>query len=126
GIGTQGGDLAASVQAGMDAAGGGLLISASRSLMEAADPGAAAATLQQQITVARQNPAPRPQPVAELIVELFDKGYIQFKPVQLKSGRISPYYLNLRGLAADPPLFGRVCRAFAARAGALGGEYDIL
>ena len=38
GLGAQGGDLAGSVQAGRDAAGGGLLISASRTLMAAADP----------------------------------------------------------------------------------------
>lgn len=130
GLGAQGGDLAASVQAGMDAAGGGMLISASRSLAAAADPGAMAADLQAQIRAAQGAPpasAPSGDPqVAALLVELFDKGYIQWKPVQLKSGRMSPYYLNLRGLTADPPLFGRVCRAFAARAGALGWDYDVL
>jgi orotidine 5'-phosphate decarboxylase subfamily 2 len=130
GVGAQGGDLAASVQAGRDAAGGGLLISASRSLMMADDPGTLAADLHRQIALAQQA-APGPgadgdPAVAGLIVELFDKGHIQFKPVQLKSGRLSPYYLNMRGLAADPPLFGRVCRAFAAAAGRMGLDYDIL
>ncbi len=130
GIGAQGGDLAASVQAGMDAAGGGLLISASRSLAAAPDPGVLAAELQTQIRAAQMaRPAALlsgdPQ-VAALVVELFDKGYIQWKTIQLKSGRMSPYYLNLRGLTADPPLFARVCRAFAARAGALGWPYDVL
>ena len=130
GIGAQGGDLAASVQAGLGAAGGGMLISASRSLAAADDPGAMAAGLQAQIRAAHgatHAPAPAGDPqVAALVVELFDKGYIQWKTVQLKSGRMSPYYLNLRGLTADPPLFGRVCRAFAARAGALGWDYDVL
>jgi uridine monophosphate synthetase len=130
GIGAQGGDLAASVQAGMDAAGGGMLISASRSLATADDPGGQAAALQAQIRDAQGArpvaPPPGDPQVAALLVELFDKGYIQWKTVQLKSGRISPYYLNLRGLSADPPLFGRVCRAFAARAGALGWGYDVL
>lgn len=128
GVGAQGGDLAASVRAGLDAAGGGLLISASRSLATAADPGALAADLQAQIRAAQEARPVAAQPgdpqVAALLVELFDKGYIQWKTVQLKSGRLSPYYLNLRGLSADPPLFGRVCRAFAARAGALGWAYD--
>lgn len=130
GVGAQGGDLAASVQAGRDAHGGGLLISASRSLMTADDPAALAADLRRQIAAAQAEPsvgeAGADPTLAALIVELFDKGYIQFKEVQLKSGRISPYYLNLRGLAADPPLFGRVCRAFAARAGRLGWTYDTL
>jgi orotidine 5'-phosphate decarboxylase subfamily 2 len=129
GVGAQGGDLAAAVQAGMDGAGGGMLISASRSLA-AADPGAMAAGLQAQIRAALGAPPPAPHPgdpqVAALVVELFDKGYIQWKTVQLKSGRMSPYYLNLRGVSADPPLFGRLCRAFAARAGALGWTYDVL
>jgi uridine monophosphate synthetase len=129
GVGAQGGDLAASVQAGRDTAGGGLLISASRALMTAEDPATAAAELRRQIAAALAAPAAAGganPALAALIVELFDKGYIQFKEVQLKSGRISPYYLNLRGLAADPPLFGRVCRAFAARAGRLGWDYDAL
>jgi orotate phosphoribosyltransferase len=114
----------------MDVQGGGMVISASRSLAAAADPGAMAADLQAQIRAA-QRAAPAPAPsgdpqVAALVVELFDKGYIQWKTIQLKSGRMSPYYLNLRGVSADPPLFRRLCRAFAARAGALGWPYDVL
>lgn len=43
GLGAQGGDLAGSVAAGRTASGGGLLISASRGVMQAADPAQAAA-----------------------------------------------------------------------------------
>lgn len=53
GIGAQGGDLAGSVRAGLDAAGGGLLISASRSVMFAPDPGAAARELSEAVEEAR-------------------------------------------------------------------------
>ncbi|WP_375417194.1 orotidine-5'-phosphate decarboxylase [uncultured Hymenobacter sp.] len=49
GIGAQGGDLAATLQAGLRLDGAGLLINASRSLWQAADAGAAAEELQIQI-----------------------------------------------------------------------------
>ena len=49
GIGAQGGDLAATLHAGLWADGSGLLINASRSIWEAADAGAAARGLMEQI-----------------------------------------------------------------------------
>jgi orotidine 5'-phosphate decarboxylase subfamily 2 len=49
GIGAQGGDLAATLQAGLRADGSGLLINASRSIWQAADAGAAAKELMEQI-----------------------------------------------------------------------------
>lgn len=53
GIGAQGGDLAATLHAGLRPDGSGLLINASRSLWQAADAGAAAEELQTQINVHR-------------------------------------------------------------------------
>jgi len=49
GIGAQGGDLAATLQAGLRADGSGVLINASRSIWQAADAGAAAKELMEQI-----------------------------------------------------------------------------
>jgi len=49
GIGAQGGDLAATLRAGLRADGSGVLINASRSLWQAADAGAAARALTEQI-----------------------------------------------------------------------------
>ena len=49
GIGAQGGDLAATLQAGLRPDGAGLLINASRSIWQAADAGTAAQELQDQI-----------------------------------------------------------------------------
>ena len=128
GIGAQGGDLAGSVGAGRNAAGGGLLISASRGIMQAPDPAAAAAAYAQAMTVAAQAP---PAPAADadldrLLVDLFDAGIIRFEPITLKSGRVSPYYHNLRGLVAHPALLRRVAAAYAARVRALGWQPDIL
>jgi uridine monophosphate synthetase len=53
GIGTQGGDLSASVAAGLRADGLGLLISASRSIAKAADPAAEARRLRDEINACR-------------------------------------------------------------------------
>ncbi|GAA4361184.1 orotidine-5'-phosphate decarboxylase [Hymenobacter saemangeumensis] len=53
GIGAQGGDLAATLQAGLRADGSGVLINASRSIWQAADAGAAARELMEQINQLR-------------------------------------------------------------------------
>ena len=52
GIGAQGGDLEASVRAGMDARGGGLLINSSREIANAPDPAAATRALRDAIAAA--------------------------------------------------------------------------
>src|SRR5689334_14247256 len=77
GVGAQGGDLAGSVQAGVNATGAGLLISVSRGVMQAPDPAAAAAEYQAAMQAARRPPAPEPPapPTAELdslLLALFD------------------------------------------------------
>ncbi len=53
GIGAQGGTVEAVVEAGLDSSGGGLIISASRSVIYADDPAAAAHALRDQINRAR-------------------------------------------------------------------------
>ena len=55
GIGAQGGDLAATLQAGLRADGSGVLINASRSIWQAADAGAAAKELMEQINEHRHS-----------------------------------------------------------------------
>lgn len=52
GIGAQGGDLEGAVRAGLDARGGGLLVSSSREIAEAPDPAAAARALRDAIAAA--------------------------------------------------------------------------
>jgi len=54
GIGAQGGAVEAVIEAGLDHSGGGLIISASRSVIYADDPAAAARELRNQINDARQ------------------------------------------------------------------------
>jgi orotidine 5'-phosphate decarboxylase subfamily 2 len=58
GIGAQGGDLRAAVAAGLDAAGGGLIINSSRGILYADDPGAAARELRDAIRAARDGRQP--------------------------------------------------------------------
>ncbi len=53
GVGAQGGDLVATVQAGIDSEGGGLLIPLSRGIAAAPDAGVAAASLRDAINAAR-------------------------------------------------------------------------
>jgi orotidine-5'-phosphate decarboxylase len=54
GVGAQGGDAAAVVANGLDAKGGGLLISSSRGILYATDPAAAAKELRDEINAARE------------------------------------------------------------------------
>lgn len=53
GVGAQGGDVAAVVDAGLDERGGGLMISSSRAILFAEDPRLAARTLHEEIEAAR-------------------------------------------------------------------------
>ncbi|MGI8588062.1 MAG: orotidine-5'-phosphate decarboxylase [Chloroflexia bacterium] len=130
GIGAQGGDLAGSVSAGMNRGGGGLLISASRGLMQAADTASAAAGYVAAIRAARAASPLAPQvgegPLDALLVALFDAGIIKFERITLKSGLISPYYHNLRALVAHPALLRQVAAAYAARVRELGQQPEIL
>ncbi len=54
GVGAQGGDVAAVVHAGLNAAGLGLIVSASRAVLYAQDPAAAARALRDEINAARK------------------------------------------------------------------------
>ena len=57
GVGAQGGDVAEAVAAGLDAHGGGLLISSSRAILFSAAPEAAARGFRDEINAARENVA---------------------------------------------------------------------
>ena len=53
GVGAQGGDVAQTIKAGLDSQGRGLIVSASRSVLFAQDPGAAARALRDEINLHR-------------------------------------------------------------------------
>jgi orotidine 5''-phosphate decarboxylase, subfamily 2 len=123
GVGAQGGDLGASLRAGLRADGSGLIIPVSRAVMGAPDPRQAARDLCDQIQnfaqQARTNPL-RPLSTKEkLAVELSNTGCIKFGSFTLASGKQSPIYIDLRRVVSYPDLFKLVTDIYAGMVKAL-------
>jgi uridine monophosphate synthetase len=124
GIGAQGGDLQQALQAGLRADGLGLLINASRSIARSDDPCQAARRLVDQINQARayrmelarsgkkQSEYPYANFSAALADGLLEAGCVKFGQFTLKSGLLSPIYIDLRLLASYPGLLAQVARAY--------------
>ncbi len=119
GIGAQGGDLEKALAAGLDGRGQGVIVSASRSIIYAADPRAEAASLRERINRAREAPrsllVPTDEALAEaLILALHDVGAIRFGDFTLQSRQRSPIYIDLRLLPSHPALLRQVARAYVS------------
>jgi len=117
GVGAQGGDLGASLRAGLRADGSGLIIPVSRAVMGAPDPRRAARELcdliQRFAQEAKTNPL-RPLSTKEkLAVELFNTGCVKFGSFTLASGKQSPIYIDLRRVVSFPDLFKLVTDIYA-------------
>ncbi len=125
GIGAQGGDLQASLEAGLRSDGLGLLINVSRQIAKAADPGEAAKQMRDEINhwkleigswkLETRLPTSNIQPltyIAQLAQDLVDSQCVRFGQFKLKSGSMSPIYLDLRRLVTHPVILRRVAQAY--------------
>ncbi len=135
GIGAQGGNADEAVAAGARSDGFGVLVSASRSVADASDPAAAAEELRDVLDEARKHRGAVKSGKSdtadekaassksfvilsederrELLEGLFRIGAFRTGEFLLKSGKISPFYIDLRRIGAEPRLLALAGRAYA-------------
>jgi len=129
GVGPQGGDLEAAINAGLRKDGKGMLINVSRAISRADNPRLEAAKLRDDILhVIREQKsgnqggkshpdhqipaAPIPDIFPALADGLLEAGCVKFGEFTLKSGLKSPIYIDLRRLVTYPRLLAEVASAY--------------
>lgn len=123
GIGAQGGDLETTLAAGLRPDGLGLLVSASRSIARAQHPGNEARRLRDEIyhyrgSLARHAQRPKgasSPPISALAQDLIESQCVRFGQFTLKSGAVSPIYLDLRRLITHPQILARAAKMYATK-----------
>jgi uridine monophosphate synthetase len=126
--------LEAMLEAGFTAAGDGLLLPLPQNLLVEDDIAERAGRLKRQIQTSREQWLERrsgtgdtcslwlpggdgeqalpADPMAELIIELFDIGCLLFGEYVQASGAVFNYYIDLRQIISDPNLFHRVLHGY--------------
>ena len=120
GLGAQGADLKAAMRAGLREDGLGLLINVSRGISRAEDPHEAARELVERFREASRITKPRKRLekkekssfVTPLVEGLLSMGCVRFGEFTLKSGLVSPIYIDLRRLVAFPGWMTQVAAAY--------------
>ena len=110
GVGAQGGDLEAALQAGLRPDGRGLIVNSSRGILYAEDPRQAAQETRDAInrarSVAQAGPSSAEQArqarLSRLALALYETGCVQLGDFVLHSGAHSPIYVDLRRLVNNP------------------------
>jgi uridine monophosphate synthetase len=120
GIGAQGGNLNAAVRAGMREDGQGLLLVVGRSIYRDSNPGQQAKQFRDRINweVAGSRNHRQTRTLTReirrvaLLEQIIEQGCLKFGSFRLKSGKISPHYLDLRQIISCPDLLGNVAEAY--------------
>ena len=125
GVGVQGGDLMAALNSGLRSDGMGLLIPVSRGISRNTEPGKAAEEIRLKINEGRKlflqfhmkkskemQHLPYDISFSQLADGLLEAGCVKLGQFTLKSGLISPIYIDLRQLVSFPKLLKQVARAY--------------
>ena len=116
GVGAQGADLIAALQAGLREDGSGLIIPVSRGVIAADDPHIAATAIRDTIREEQVKLKTKVKEImsekTDLTVSLFKTGCIKFGDFLLASGKRSPIYIDLRRVISFPGLFRSVARSY--------------